>query len=220
MKTFINLLLILLISLTASAENSQNQAHTLLEKVRKDISAISAGFEQQEIDINGQYSETSSGEMWLQSPDKFKWSYIEPAPQLIVANGKQVWIYDEDLEQVTIKPQNSAANPIYVLLDKERTEKNYIIDMADELSESTNNLQWITMAPRVESDEIQKIWLGVDSNHNIAVLKMKNRMENTVIFTFNNIQRNPSLENQMFEFDIPEGTDILSENAGFADSEY
>lgn len=220
MKTAaIFLFLTLPVTLSAASEQTE-KASNLLDKVRSDISAIYAEFRQQEIDINGMESEESSGKMWLQSPNQFRWEYIEPGPQLIIANGEQVWIYDEDLEQVTIKPQNSAANPIYVLLDKERTEKNYIIAMADELADANNSLQWVTMLPKVESDEIQKIWLGISTDNNIKVLKMKNRMDNTVIFTFSNIKRNPEIKTDLFNFIIPEGTDILSENTGFAESDY
>lgn len=196
-----------------------DNASTLLDLVRKDLVSMSANFEQYEIDANERMSDKSTGKMWLNSPNQFKWIYEKPVEQLILANGEQVWIYDEDLEQVTIKPQKSSANPIYVLLNKEQTEKNYNLELLEK-SDIDEKTSWISMLPKVASDEIKQVWLGINKDNDIAVLKLQNQMDNIVIFEFNNIKRNPELAKDFFTFSIPEGTDIIREAATFGESEY
>ena len=192
---------------------SMGNANDLLDQVRKDLNSMSANFEQYDIDVNDRASEITSGKMWLSAPNQFKWEYISPAPQLIVANGEKVWIYDEDLEQVTIKQQDSTQNPIYVLLNKEQTDKNYIIETWD--SDTDNQgINWISLTPKLPSDEIKQVWLGVSEN-NIKVLKLKNQLDNIVVFEFNDVIRNPEMPDDFFTFTPPEGIDIISDAMGF-----
>ena len=125
-----------------------DSAEQILDNVRKDLHTLSAEFIQYEIDPNDRMSEQSTGHMWLSSPDQFKWVYNTPAPQLIIANGDRIWIYDEDLEQVTIRQQDSTQNPLYVLLNKQQTEENYFIEIvqsADQQGEQDQQEQKFLM---------------------------------------------------------------------------
>jgi outer membrane lipoprotein carrier protein len=199
----------LIISQLTFAQDVVNEGIILLDEVRKDLSSLSANFEQYEINAADITSEKSTGKVWLKTPDQFKWEYQKPIPQLIVASGKKVWIYDEDLEQVTIKRQNSKQNPIYVLLDKQQTEANYIIGMEQQKAD-TNKMKWVKLLPKEPSDEVKVVWLGV-KNNNLTILKLKDQLDNIVVFEFNKIKRNPKIEADFFEFKIPKGTDVLSE---------
>ena len=123
-KLFLPFVLITIFYQVNAESNSQEQAKAILHNLRQDLTSLSRRFPATGTDINQNESEVSSvAKVWLTSPNQFRWEYINPAPQLIVANGEQVWIYDEDLEQVTIKPQDSSANPIYVLLDDSKRIK-------------------------------------------------------------------------------------------------
>ncbi len=210
-KTPLLFFMLLAISTLSVAQNSPT-ANELLDSVRKDLSALSAKFEQYEVDANDHRSETSTGLVWLKAPDQFKWQYQQPVPQLISANGQQVWVYDEDLEQVTVKQQRSEQNPIYVLLNKERSEQNYAIVFDQQMTASDQALQWIKMTPKQPSDEVKVVWLGIKDN-NLSVLKLQNQLDNTVVFVFDDIERNPTLETGFFTFDVPKGTDVISETA-------
>ena len=219
-KLFLPFVLITIFSQVNAESSSQEQAKSILQTLRQDLTSLSADFQQQEIDINQNESEVSSGKVWLNSPNQFRWEYINPAPQLIVANGEQVWIYDEDLEQVTIKPQDSSANPIYVLLDDSKTDKNYQAELIKVSPiEEENDYSWIELTPKNQNDEVKQIWLGVEDNM-IRVLQIRNQMENNVVFKFSNTTRNPEIKSDLFNFSVPEGTDILMENPGFGESDY
>jgi len=208
MKTIL-LILVLVTSIAFAKDDPANEAIELLDKVRKDLISLSADFEQYEINAVEVMSEKSTGKVWLKAPNQFKWEYQKPIPQLIIASGEKVWIYDEDLEQVTIKRQNNKQNPIYVLLNKEQTEANYTIVMEQKEADA-NEIKWIQLLPKAPSDEVKIVWLGVENN-NLTVLKLKDQLDNIVVFEFNNIKRNPKVGKDFFEFEIPKGTDVLSE---------
>jgi len=211
--------LLLLSFISIADDQSPKTAQDILDNVRKDLTSLSAEFVQFEIDANENISEKIGGQVWLDTPNKFKWEYAEPAPQLIVANGKEVWIFDEDLDQVTIKKQESTKNPIYVLLNKQETEENFELTLLAEISmhdkgDKESHYNWIEMTPKNPGDDVKKVWLGVENNK-LKVIKLKNQFDNIVVFEFNNILRNPKLETGFFTFVVPKGVDVIRE-AGFS----
>jgi outer membrane lipoprotein carrier protein len=189
-----------------------DSANQILDNVRKDLNALSAEFIQYEIDANDRISEQSTGHMWLSSPNQFKWVYETPGPQVIIANGDRVWIYDEDLEQVTIRQQDSTQNPLYVLLNKSQTEDNYIIEKIQHEDQQNQAVNWISLIPKIASDEIKQVWVGVLED-NIKILKLKNQLDNIVVFEFNQAIKNPLLAEDFFTFNVPDGVDVISDAA-------
>ncbi len=206
-------ILFLSLLLNFSTSILADNANQLLDNVRKDLISLSADFKQYEVDPSQRMSEVSTGKMWLNAPNQFKWEYFDPAPQLIVASGQKVWIYDEDLDQVTIKQQDSTKNPIYVLLNKEMTETNYTVEKWNEDSEQVG-IDWIILTPKVAGDEIKQVWLGVADNE-LKVLKLKNQLDNIVVFEFSNSVKNPELSEDFFTFTIPNGVDVITDSVGF-----
>lgn len=190
------------------AEDTKITAEQVLDKVRKDLNGLEANFIQYETDVNGNKSEDSTGKVWLSAPNQFKWEYKKPIPQLIIADGKQVWVYDEDLEQVTIKHQNSQQNPIYILLNKEQTQQHYTTSLIKKLEGQNNSVQWIQMLPKKPNDDIKVVWLGIENN-NLVSLKLQNQLDNLVVFEFLNVKRNPQLKDGFFNFVVPKGVEVL-----------
>ena len=211
-KSALILSLLLMATVTLANDNSEKEANKLLDKVRKNLLSLSADFEQYEKDVNGNISEKSTGKVWLKAPNQFKWAYKNPVPQLIMADGQEVWIYDEDLEQVTVKKQHSKQNPIYVLLNKKLTEDNYSVSLVPHEKGKKQKIQWVSLLPKTPSDEVKIVWLGITAKK-LSVLKLQNQMDNIVIFEFDNMKRNPQLEDGYFTFKIPEGTDIIRDTA-------
>lgn len=210
-KTILAILLIHLAFISSALEPSE-----VLDKVRSELNSLKANFNQVEIYNSGEYGETSSGQMWLKAPNQFRWNYINPIPQLIVANGNKVWIYDEDLEQVTIKRQQQDQNPLYTLLNKQQTEENYTLTF--ESSNSTDSSSHhIKLTPKLETNEIKSVWLTVRNNEIIRI-KIKNLMDNFVVFEFTEIIKNPKVESDFFEFNPPQGTDIIEDSLFNADT--
>jgi len=207
-KLSLALFVLMATSVSLAKDNLEKKANKLLDKVRKDLLSLTADFEQYEIDANNIQSEKSTGKVWLKAPNQFKWEYQLPVPQLIMADGKEVWIYDEDLEQVTIKKQKSEQNPIYVLLNKKLTEDNYSLALIPKEKAKKQNIDWISMTPKTPSEEVKVVWLGI-KDKKLSILKLQNNMDNIVVFKFKNMQRNPDLSEGYFTFEVPEGTDVI-----------
>ncbi len=205
MKTLIALTLWLGLGPAMAAQSPEE----LLATLRQDLTRVQAQFSQYESLPDGVRQDENSGEVWMASPDKFRWHYRTPVEQLIVADGEKVWIYDEDLQQVTVRQQDNELNPIYVLLDEELTQRNYNLTAEGE----RDGMQWVHMQPKLPSEEVKSVQLGIEGNA-LKVIRMTNPFDQIVVFEFKDIQRNPQLKSGLFEFSVPEGVDVIRADAG------
>ncbi len=176
----------------------------LLAEVRKDLDGLQAQFYQYEVTEDNRQVDSNYGTVWMQTPDQFRWHYQNPIEQLIVADGDQVWVYDEDLEQVTVKPQNNELNPIYVIINDELSQQHYDI----KFEASSQNIDWISLTPKQSSEEVKTVWLGLKAN-NIKTIKVVNHFGQTMVFEFSEVQRNPKFAPGLFAFEPPEGVDVV-----------
>ena len=182
----------------------QKDPMALLAGVREGLTGLQAHFTQYELVENNQKVDPNSGQVWMQVPALFRWQYVEPIEQLIVADGEKVWVYDEDLEQVTVKAQDNELNPIYVIINDEKSQQHY--DIKHEMSRQ--DIDWISLTPKVRNEEVQTVWLAVHEQ-TIIQIKVVNQMGQTMGFEFNDIQKNPDMPEDMFTFVPPEGVDVV-----------
>jgi outer membrane lipoprotein-sorting protein len=96
-----------------------------------------------------------------------------------------------------------------VLLNKQETEANYTISLEED-KDLESTLTWVLMQPKLPSDEVKLVWLGIQQQQ-LAILKLQNQMDNIVVFEFNDIKKNPKFEDDFFTFIAPEGTDIIQD---------
>jgi len=176
----------------------------VLDAVRKDLTSLTADFYQYELIESNARQEENVGMVWMSAPDKFRWHYKKPYEQLIVADGKKVWVYDEDLEQVTVKAQSNNLNPIYVILNKELSSEHY--DMRYEVQDKEKH--WISLTPKEPSEEVKEVWLGVVGEE-LQTIKMVNPFEQTLVFEFTKVKRNDEVPVELFVFTVPEGVDVI-----------
>ena len=194
------LLLGLLITGGAMAKNPQE----LLKAVRADLQGMTAAFKQYELTEGNRQVDVNTGTVWMQSPDRFRWLYTDPVEQLIVADGEQVWVYDEDLEQVTVKQQNNELNPIYVIINDELSNEHY--DIAYELS--SHGIDWVSLTPKVHSEEVRAVWLALEDDL-VKQIKVFNQFDQVMVFEFHQIKRNPEMSADLFSFTPPDGVDVV-----------
>lgn len=175
----------------------------------KGLKTLEADFQQSLYDENLYPLEQSRGAFLLSRPDRFRWDYRQPEAQLIVADGEKVWIYDRDLSQVTVRALGNAlgATPAMLLSSDKPVDENF------EVSELRPNagLEWIGLKPRLSDTGFSHIRLGFDGN----VLKLMELIDNFGQLTrieFINIKRNPRIDPGAFEFEPPEGVDIIRDN--------
>ncbi|HSM30891.1 MAG TPA: outer membrane lipoprotein chaperone LolA, partial [Woeseiaceae bacterium] len=108
---------LLLFAAVPAAETAVDDGEALVSAFVNDVVTFSGDFEQSLIDPDGRLLETTSGTLEIRRPGRFRWVYREPYEQWLVADGTNIWSYDVDLEQVTVKPQADAlANTPALLL--------------------------------------------------------------------------------------------------------
>ena len=167
-----------------------------------------ADFYQQVIDSDDVIIQEASGFFALKKPGRFKWHYTSPLSQQIVADGRNLWMFDIDLAQVTVQPISDAlgSTPIMLLTKN----KPLIEDFEIREMSMAFGLNWIALVPRIKDTEFYRIEIGVDGN-DIREMKLYDHFEQTTIIRFSNIQYDTMPSDAAFEFVIPDGVDVVGE---------
>lgn len=204
-KSLATLMLALFFVFPALADN--NGADKLNQFVAE-VETFEAHFEQTVIDTEGNILEQAEGEFQLQRPGKFRWDYVQPYPQQIVADGEQIWFYDVDLEQVTVKPQQQtlAETPASLLSGETVPADQYHIQNLP----SDDGLLWVELTPKDTEASFQAVTLAFDGNV-LEQMIMRDSFDQRTRLTFSQVRENPVLEDNTFHFTPPAGVDVVGE---------
>jgi outer membrane lipoprotein carrier protein len=167
-----------------------------------------ADFEQKVFDRERNLVQQSKGSFAFLRPGRFRWTYAQPYAQLIVGDGERVWIYDEDLNQVTVRAMARAlgSTPAALLAGAADVERAF------ELSEAgtRDGLEWLEAKPREREAGFERIRLGMGTA-GVQAMELTDHFGQTTVLRFSNIKRNPPLEASSFRFVPPKGADVLGE---------
>lgn len=168
-----------------------------------------ANFTQDVLDKNGKKLQSASGTMQFERPGKFRWSYQKPYEQLIVGDGAKFWLYDTDLNQVTVKKLDAAlgSSPAALLSGNNEIERGFVLQDAG----SRDGLDWMQATPRTSDTSFKKILMAFDAQSNLATMELQDAFEHKTVLRFSKMQRNPQLSPQLFKFVPPKGADVLGE---------
>lgn len=166
-----------------------------------------AEFRQLILDEGLHVVEESTGLMWMQRPDLFRWEYFEPYSQTIVGDGTDVWIYDPDLQQTTVRRfadvvERSAAE---ILAGVDNIEEFYLVnDMGVQ-----GEIGWVRLEPKdIDSAQFQSMHLGFDGR-SLSVIQILEKLGNTTRLQFYDSMMNESLDSATFQFELPEDVDLI-----------
>jgi outer membrane lipoprotein carrier protein len=150
----------------------------------------------------------SSGTFLFARPGKFIWTYQKPYEQLLQADGDQLYIYDKDLNQVTVKKLGNAlgSSPAAILFGSNDLEKNFTLSEAG----AHDGLEWLNAVPKNKDTTFEQISIGLRDGVPEA-MELKDTFGQTSILKFKNFQRNPALSAQQFKFEIPKGADVFQQ---------
>ncbi len=196
----------LLIVTSSLAFAKQNAARERLNNFFTKVSSLKGSFSQQVYSKKGKKIQSSTGLIYLNRPGKFRWVYKTPDPQTIVGDGKNIWIYDEDLEQVTIKPMNRALSsaPIALLTSKQSPDAQFHVK---QLKDKTAGLDWFNLVPRRASKEFKSFSVGLDKNGLRQMVMLDQLGQKTVIQL--NAKSNVPIKGNIFYFKVPKGVDVI-----------
>lgn len=180
-------------------------APDVLERFLNETTAYQADFEQRTVDENGEVTAISSGNMALQRGAEsgsglFRWEYQEPWSQLIIGDGKNLWQYDADLEQATVRPmQESLAGTPAELLVGGMVLQDWNITVGD---------VWLSMTPKDNDLPFQSIALRFE-NDTLAGMKLLDQFDQTTHVVFDDVNTRPIFKDTTFVFVPPADTEII-----------
>lgn len=193
---FIGLLLCSPVLLAATAAQ---QLSTLLAGAN----TISADFKQTVFDDQGTSLATSTGQFILSRPDKFYWVVNTPSTQIIVNDGKKIWNYQPDLEQVVVMPASKAMGAVpLAILSGSMSD----LQQAFTVTQSGSNTFKLTA---IHPSSFQTIWLYF-TNGKISGMKLQDRLNQSTQLNFINVKLNATVDNKKFVFTPPKGVDVVN----------
>jgi outer membrane lipoprotein carrier protein len=177
-----------------------------LEQFLAGLTTLTAGFEQQLFDEYGELMETATGEVAISKPGKFRWEYQQPYSQLIVTDGSTLWVYDVDLEQVSVNPvaNGGAGSPAELLVGDLDLDQHYdIVEAGVE-----DGVAWVSLTPRGDTTQYNSIEIGLDSSE-IRGMKLRDNLNQLTTIRFDHVLRNGEIAEDRFNFVPPPGVDVM-----------
>lgn len=177
-----------------------------VEKYLSGLATWSADFKQTIDDGHGNVVRSAAGKLYLQKPGKFRWDYTEPSEQLILADGKQIWFYDKDLQQANVRPMDaSLANTPAVLLSGGASLSSQFDVTA---LPPSDGLEWYQLIPKHADTDFQLVRIGF-RNGDLASMFLADKLNQVTQLTFSNPKRNAKLPPDLFTFVPPPGVDVI-----------
>lgn len=194
------------LALSAQAAPAASPAEARLDRYLGGVTTLRAEFRQEVVDAEGRVRDRAAGTLTLQKPGRFRWDYRDPAGQLLVCDGTQVWLYDEDLAQVTVRPvsQTLTTTPAMLLTGQGRVGEAFVVaDDAD-----ADGLDWILLEPRAQDTDFRRVRLALRDGE-LVRMELTDRLGQVTAIDFSRIERNPAVPASLFRFDPPPGVDVV-----------
>jgi len=205
-KGLLSVLLTAFLSTTAFAKNTQEDLQAYLQSYQQ----LAGRFTQVISSDQSARTQSSTGRFWIKKPGKFRWHYATPYIQKIISNGEKLWVYDEDLEQVTIKgaAQSIDSSPLAIILGSTSLDKLFTISqLADR-----DGLKWLKLAPKEESSGFEFIQIGFKKGV-LSRMSFQDSFGQSTKLLFTDMSVNTVLADELFEFKAPEGADVFDETS-------
>jgi len=179
-----------------------------LKSFLQQTSSGRARFAQIVVDKNMKQLQQATGVLEFARPGKFRWEYDKPYEQTIVSDGNKLWIYDKDLNQVTVRRLDEAigSSPAALLFGNNEIEKNYNLTNLG----NQENLDWIEAVPKAKENAFERLRLGFSVN-GLEAMELHDQFGQTTVIKFTALERNPEFPPDTFKFVLPKGADVISE---------
>ncbi|MBD8524452.1 outer membrane lipoprotein chaperone LolA [Pseudomarimonas arenosa] len=201
---------VLLVSLAVFlAAPAQAELPSSLQSFSQGLKTLQGQFEQQVYDTDGQLKEQTQGTVALAAPRQFRWDYVGEFPQTIIADGDRVWIYDPELEQVSVRPQSheEQSSPLAALIDPGVLEQHYFVSA---VPDGTGGEE-IELSPKQEGEGgFSKARLRLKEG---ALLEMEfsDQLQQRSLIRFSGWKRNQAFSTDLFQFTPPDGVDVIGD---------
>ena len=191
----------------AGAQSSQ-AGQQRVESFLQGLDGLQAEFKQILTDRNGQTVDEASGTLAISRPDRFRWDYRKPYQQVIVADGARIWIYDSDLEQVTVRKldETLSATPAMLLSGRSNLADNFNVTQVSR----EGPVEWVRMEPKRDDTDFRSVRLGFEGAL-LKYMQLADKLGQTTSLEFSKLERNPPLDPSRFTFTVPPGADVIGD---------
>ena len=197
-----------LTSAAAFADGALADGVSSLRDFFNKTNTMRAKFSQVVTDTQGRKVQEVEGTMQLQRPNKFRWDYNKPYEQQIISDGKDVFLYDTDLQQVTVRALSKAigSSPAAMLAGGDAVDKGFTLKNANR----KDGLMWVLALPKDKDSGFDLVLLGF-KEEKLRKMELYDSFNHITHITFDAVERNPVLQDATFLFTPPKGVDIVGE---------
>ncbi len=175
------------------------------------LKTLTADFVQVVQDKSGQVTDRATGTLTLSRPDRFRWDYTQPYVQTIVADGQKLWLYDPDLQQVTVRSleQGLGATPAMLLSGAGKVGDAFKAGPI----ESRQGLKWCRLVPAQQGSDFERVSLAFDARAELTAMELVDKLGQTTTIEFRQLRRGAKVSDSQFRFVPPPGADVIGEAA-------
>jgi outer membrane lipoprotein carrier protein len=190
----------------AGAAQAESRDIERVQSYVERLSTLRADFRQEVLDAAGAVREQAEGTLLLQKPGRFRWEYRRPSEQLLVSDGTTVWLYDVDLEQVTVRRigDSLSTTPAMLLSGQSRVDESFTASDGGQ----ADGLDWVQLIPKLEDTDFRSLRLGFRGGE-LARMDLTDRLGQRTSIEFRAVERNPVLPPAAFTFVPPPGVDVV-----------
>lgn len=196
------------LSMLLAGASVQAASIEMLKNLLQQTNSGKARFAQIVVDKNMKELQKATGTMQFVRPGRFRWEYDKPYEQTIVGDGAKLWIYDKDLNQVTVRKLDKAlgGSPAALLAGSNEIEKAYDLTNLG----PQEGLDWLEAIPKSKDTSFERIRLGF-GKAGLEAMELRDQFAQTTVIKFANVERNPKIPPDAFRFTPPKGADVITD---------
>ena len=175
------------------------------------MDTLSADFVQVVQDKRGAVTDRATGTLSISRPNRFRWDYREPYEQTIVADGTKLWLYDPDLQQVTVRTlgQGLGATPAMLLSGGAKVGDAFAAGPIERARDWT----WCRLVPKQHGSDFERVSLAFTAKNELAAMELVDKLGQTTTIEFVRVRRGGGLDDSLFRFTPPKGADVIGDTA-------
>jgi outer membrane lipoprotein carrier protein len=172
------------------------------------LETFEANFTQRVVDANGDVVQEASGEVWIRKPGRFRWNYVSPYRQIIVADGERLWNYDADLEQASVSPVDDTLTSTPAMLLSGLRPLSEVMNIKPLGNE--DGVDWFRLEPKGQDAAVEAVRIGL-RNGQLEIIEVRDGFDNLTHIRFSDIKLNQPLDPALFRLELPPGTDVIGD---------
>ena len=201
----------LLISMSVFAQQSYAVDNDVIDRLHSfvtNVKSFSADFEQTLYGAAGEVAQTNSGTAFLKRPGQLIWRYKGDGAQEIIADGKNIWMHDKELQQVTVNPLDERVNgtPMVVLMGTGDLEEQFELSALGQ----SEGIDWVKLVPRAEGADFESLFIGLIGEA-LAAMELRDSFGQATQIRFSDFKPNINISDDEFQFIPPAGVDVIGQ---------